>query len=84
MIRQQSWYFTSDYRPFVRNSPVWSSGYQNDDNGGVSYNVQFGVIPDFQINRLNWFGLIIQQRKTGIENEGNKSFRGADEMVQWM
>lgn len=61
MIRPHSWYFSPDYRPFVPNSPGWSSGYDNVEGGGVSYNVQFGDIPEFKLNHLNWFGLIIEE-----------------------
>ncbi len=61
MIRPHSWYFSPDYRPFVPNSQGWSSGYDNVEGGGVSYNVQFGDIPEFKLNHLNWFGLIIEE-----------------------
>ncbi len=82
MIRPHDWYFAPEYTPYVANSPNWSSGYENEDNGGVSYNVQFGDIPEFQINHLNWFGLNIQQRNyRHMRMRGTKVFEVADEMV---
>jgi len=82
MLRPHGWYFTPDYRPYVPNSPNWSSGYENEENGGVSYNVQFGDIREYQINSLNWFGLNIQPRNNRyLRMRGTKVSEVADEMV---
>lgn len=76
MIRPHSWNFRPSYRPTVQNSPDWSTGSKFENAGGVNYQQKFGDIPDFQLDRLNWFGLSMQYR-----NYRNIRIRGAKSMV---
>jgi len=64
-LRPHSWDFNPTYREMILYSPQWTSNGFNAASDYVSFRNSYEEVNEFQLDRLNWFGLSLYNQKGG-------------------
>jgi len=61
-LHVHNWFFNPAYQLTVLNSPVWNANVVTTGYGYSSFRLPDKEVQDFNINKLNWFGLSFSHR----------------------
>jgi len=83
-LRPHSWNFNPTYRGIVLYSPEWTSNGFHAASDYVSFRNSVEEVNEFQLDRLNWFGLSLNNYRGGrgpMRIRGNASLSKSEDMT---
>jgi len=83
-LRPHSWDFNPTYREIILYSPQWTSNGFHAASDYVAFRNSFEEVNEFQLDRLNWFGLSLNNYRGGrgpIRIRGNATMSKSENMT---